>query len=69
MSDQNQLPEKPADRKKTPVMGYALIIIGVIFLFERIFDWNVFHYLAWRYIWPVLLILLGIHLVMRKSRS
>ena len=69
MSEENQLPDKPAERKKAPIAGYVLIIIGVIFLFERIFDWNLFHYLAWRYIWPMLLILLGIHLVIRRAKN
>jgi len=66
--EQNQMPLTPTTRKKKPVIGYLLIIIGVIFLFERIFSFSLFDYIAWRYIWPVLVIFLGIHIVVKKSR-
>jgi phage shock protein C len=42
--------------------GLILIAIGGIFLFEEFF-WKI----SWNYIWPVLLIGLGIHILLKKE--
>jgi phage shock protein C len=42
--------------------GLILIAIGGIFLFEEFF-WKI----SWNYIWPVLLIGLGIHILVKKG--
>ena len=52
---------------KISVIGVILIIIGVVFLFEKIFSINIFRSIPWDYIWPVLIIFIGIWFVVRKS--
>jgi phage shock protein C len=42
--------------------GLILIVVGGIFLFEEFF-WKI----SWNYIWPVLLIGLGIHILVKKG--
>ncbi len=53
---------------KVSVFGYALVIIGLLFLIEKLFDLNVFMVLPWDYIWPALIILLGFHIIYKKNK-
>lgn len=69
--DQEQKEQKDnkcGHRGKVPVFGYILIVIGLIFLFEKVFNFSVFAKLPWDYIWPTLIILFGIHIVYKKSK-
>ena len=65
----NNHANKPDKENKTPVFAYLLIVFGIIFLFERIFMFSFFGFMAWRYIWPLVLILLGIYLVAKKNKQ
>ena len=58
--------EPPLPKKNPSVFskyfaGIVLIVLGVVFLADRIFWW--FH---WRYIWPILLILGGAALIWKS---
>lgn len=50
-------PEPSPLRKYLP--GITLILVGLVFLLERSFDW-----LEWRYIWPIFVIAAGLALIM-----
>lgn len=58
--------EDKKNRENKPVFGYILIVLGIIFLFEKIFDFSFFGSLVWDYIWPLAVILLGIFIVSKK---
>lgn len=45
--------------------GLALVIVGVIFLLEKL---GVVSGSIWGYVWPSLLILLGIYMLLGKRR-
>ncbi len=49
--------------QKHNLIGIALILLGVIFLFEN-FDVDV-----WGYIWPLAILLFGIYLIVRSGRK
>jgi len=53
---------------KVSIFGYILVIIGLLFLIEKLFDLNVFMVLPWDYIWPALIILFGLHIIYKKSK-
>ena len=42
-------------------LGTLLIVIGLIFLFDDFFAW-----ISWKKLWPVILIVLGIHFVLQS---
>lgn len=68
MPEEKKLLDKSEVRETKPVLGYILIALGVVFLLERMFRISLFYYVAWRYIWPLLLILAGVYLVRKKSQ-
>ncbi len=66
---ENEKKEKPeaCGKKKAPWFGYILIVLGVIFVLEQALDTSILGDLPWEYIWPLLLVLLGIHIVAKKK--
>ena len=52
-----------------PVFGVVLIVLGAIFLFENIFKFSVLDNLVWDYIWPIVIILLGLKIVYKKGKK
>jgi len=54
---------------KVPVFGYILVILGVIFLAEKVFKANVLGALPWGYIWPAVIILFGVHIIVKRSKK
>lgn len=57
--------EEPADDKQIPVGAYVLIGLGVLFLLNT-FGWMHFDW-VWRF-WPLILILVGIRVLMKRRR-
>ena len=53
-------------KKQPNWFGVALIVIGSAIFLEKVFKLDLFFWLKWEYFWPVLLILLGVHIVTRK---
>ncbi|MFH0977981.1 MAG: PspC domain-containing protein [Candidatus Woesearchaeota archaeon] len=45
------------------VIGFVIILIGALFLLK-----NMFHWFSFNFIWPALLILLGIYLIGRRKK-
>jgi hypothetical protein len=60
-------PDNVADGQNIPVGAYILIGLGVVFLMNT-FGW--FH-MGWlfRQFWPVILIALGVHVLIRRTRT
>lgn len=54
-------------KRKKSFFGYLLIIIGMLFLFQRIFSFHFIDYIAWGYLWPLALIFWGGYLVIKKA--
>lgn len=65
------IPVAPASDKKTEkepkridgnlLFGGILIVLGVVFLFQKFFVW-----LRWDYVWPAIIILIGIYMITRR---
>lgn len=53
------------------VAGGILILIGFFFLMFNVglFDWDIFRFWRWRFIWPVILIALGLYVVSTSVRT
>lgn len=53
------------------VAGGILIIIGLFFLMFNVglFDWDIFRFWRWRFIWPIILIGLGLYVVSTSVRT
>lgn len=45
-------------------VGILLVVFGSVFLFRQTFHWEIF-----RYVWPVLLILLGIYVLVNDKKG
>jgi len=52
---------------KISVIGVILIILGVVFFFEKVFSISILGNIAWDYIWPLIIIFLGIWFVVKKG--
>ena len=46
-------------------IGLLLVAVGVVFLLGNM---GVFRFIDWHYIWPVVLIALGVYLVAQRTR-
>ena len=66
---ENEKKEKPevCGKGRTPWFGYILIVLGVVFVLELALDTSILGELPWEYIWPLLVVLLGIHIVAKKK--
>ena len=53
------------------IAGGILIFIGLFFLLFNVgvFDWEIFRFWRWRFIWPVILIVLGLYVVSTSVRT
>lgn len=52
------------DRGKVAIIiGAFLVLLGLAFLFKNIFTWFSFNY-----VWPIMIILLGIYLISRREK-
>ena len=66
--------EKPKDNSLTVLIGLSLILIGSVFLLEQLFNlevWSHFRYYyseIKRYVWPVILILVGGMIILKGSK-
>ena len=47
-------------------IGLLLVALGVVFLLGNV---GAFRFIDWRYIWPLVLIALGVYLVAQRSRQ
>jgi phage shock protein C len=47
-------------------IGLLLVAVGVVFLLGNV---GAFRFIDWRYIWPLVIIALGVYLVAQRSRS
>ena len=68
MEEQKKEEKKLCPEGRVPVLGLILVAIGVIFLIQNIFSINVLGNLPWDYIWPTIIILLGAHIIYKKSK-
>ncbi len=57
--------DKKKDDKNSMVLGVALIFIGLMFFSRNFFKW---FWIDFSYLWPILLILLGVVLVVNKRK-
>lgn len=57
--------DKKKDDKNSMVLGVALILIGLMFFSRNFFKW---FWIDFSYLWPILLILLGVVLVVNKRK-
>ncbi len=57
--------DKKKDDKNSVVLGAALILIGLMFFSRNFFKW---FWIDFSYLWPILLILLGVVLVVNKRK-
>lgn len=53
--------------KKQPTFAYILLGIGIVFLFKKVLPISL-SWLDWDLIWPILLIMLAIHLISKKRK-
>lgn len=56
---------KEKDDKNSMVLGAALILIGLMFFSRNFFKW---FWIDFSYLWPILLILLGVVMVVNKRK-
>ncbi len=54
-------------KSKISVIGVILIIIGVVFFFEKVFSIKILGNIPWDYVWPLFIIFLGIWFVVKKN--
>lgn len=68
--EKNKPEENPQveEKRKVPAFGIILIVVGAIFILQNALSLNIFGNLPWEYIWPVILILFGIHIISKKSK-
>lgn len=69
MEQQPQNNPQPAKKQKLPIFGVILIVLGVIFLLQKAFNIDILGQLPWDYIWPTVIILLGIHIIYKKTNK
>ena len=65
--EENKTQVQPKQHKKS-FWGYLFIVLGVFILFKKIFDISFFDWIAWEYLWPTLLIVLGMYFVIKKNK-
>lgn len=53
-------------QQRRNVLGIALIIIGTIILLSTL---NLFHWLTWSYLWPAILIIVGLIIIFSARRK
>ena len=53
-------------RRRRNLLGMALIVIGIVILLGTL---NLFHWLNWVYIWPVIIIAVGLIIVFSARRK
>ncbi len=64
-----------ANRQVITILGLGLILIGIVFLLEQIYHvpiwhtFNIYYYRVKQYIWPVLLILIGVWILYRVGKK
>jgi hypothetical protein len=51
---------------RTMTIGYALVAVGALLFLNNI---GVFQAVEWRYVWPTLLIGIGVALLVHRTRS
>ena len=49
------------EHKNSVILGVILIVLGAIFFFQSTFGW-----FSFRFTWPVILIVIGVYVVLRK---
>jgi hypothetical protein len=47
-------------------LGILLVAVGVVFLLGNV---GAFRFIDWRYIWPLVLIAIGVYFITQRSRS
>jgi phage shock protein C len=62
--DENTKEVRPMQRHSGYWLGIIIIIVGLIFLLSNF--WSIFH---WQYIWPIILIVVGLLIIFARRRS
>ena len=53
--------------KKVSITGLILVVIGIYALFNNVMDLSFLsEYVRWEYIWPILLIIVGIRMISKR---
>lgn len=73
--DRRVIRERAVDRRNLTVIGLVLILVGLGFLAEQIYNieiwWTIkrYYYEIKNYLWPILIIILGIWVIYRGRRD
>ncbi|WP_407356143.1 PspC domain-containing protein [Methanolobus sp. WCC5] len=59
------LENKKEESKSGVWLGIGLVVLGLLLLIDRL---DLFWWLSWRIMWPLLLVLLGIWIILRRGR-
>ena len=62
-SDKRVVKIKKQKTNATPLVGLIIIILGLAFLFRNFFAW-----MSFDYVWPIVIILIGVYLLAGKKR-
>jgi len=57
-------PDVPERRHGSVVLGLVFVVLGALFLLDEIWP----DFLAWKYIWPIALIAVGVAILLRGRR-
>ncbi|HRY63139.1 MAG TPA: PspC domain-containing protein [Patescibacteria group bacterium] len=63
--------EKPAASNSRSYFGLIIVLIGVFFLLKELLPWPMHYYFPWfrwDLFWPLLIILAGIYIMVKKTR-
>ena len=48
------------------ILGIVVVVMGIIFLLSSLFSW--FHWWSWAFIWPVILIAIGLLIIFSRRK-
>jgi len=74
-TDRKVIRERSVDRRNLTIIGLVLILVGLGFLVEQMYNieiwWTIkrYYYQIKDYLWPVLIIILGIWVIYRGRRD
>jgi len=66
LSGKEQEKESDSHNRTITIVGFVIIIAGIIFLLSSIFSW--FHWWSWAFVWPVILITIGLLIIFSRRK-
>lgn len=71
MEEQTQKVDNQESKEVKGIKGsffaYLLLIIGVLWLIQVVFNVDIWLNIPWEYIWPIVIILLAIKMIYKKK--